>query len=180
MVMIMKLNYALRFAYEKHKDQKRKLTNESYFFHPLEVALTVAQYTDSIDTIIAAVLHDTLEDTDTVPEEIKSLFGDKVLSIILECSEHDKELPWKERKEKMIEAYPSLSKEACLIVLSDKICNLKNIKFYYNDHIWNNFNAGYDDQKWVSLETLEALKKCPNQYPELIKQFEELIHIVFR
>lgn len=175
----MKLNYAIRFAYEKHKGQKRKLTNEEYFFHPIEVAITVAQYSDDIDTIIAAILHDTLEDTDTTSEEIRSIFGDKVLSIVLECSEKDKSLKWKVRKEEMLKSYPCLSKEAFLVILADKICNLNSIKYYYNKHIWENFNADEEKQKWLYTKSLEQLKVCHYDYPKLIKELEDLINIIF-
>lgn len=175
----MKLNYALRFAAEKHRGQKRKITQEDYIFHPLEVALMVAQYTSDLDTIIAAVLHDTLEDTDTSPEEISRLFGEHVLSIILECSEKDKTLPWKQRKTQMLEAYPTLSEEACLIILSDKISNLNSIKYYYNEHIWDLFNAGSDDQEWIYTESLKALQASCVQYPELVGHLRELIDLVF-
>ncbi|MBN2260426.1 MAG: bifunctional (p)ppGpp synthetase/guanosine-3',5'-bis(diphosphate) 3'-pyrophosphohydrolase [Clostridiales bacterium] len=176
----MKLNYALRFAFEKHKGQKRKLTGEDYYFHPVEVALIVAQYTNDVDTIIAAVLHDTLEDTDTAESEIRNIFGDNVLNIILECSEKDKTLEWKDRKSIMLDSYPTLSESAFLIILVDKICNLNSIKYYYSDHVWDYFNADEKDQKWVLTESLKILKSCPYNYPELINQFEELINIIFK
>jgi (p)ppGpp synthase/HD superfamily hydrolase len=179
MVTIMKINYAMRFAAEKHKDQKRKITQEAYIFHPLEVALTVAQNTSDQDVIIAAILHDTLEDTDTTVEEIETNFGSRVLSIILECSEKDKTLPWRQRKIKMLNAYPDLSEEACLIILADKISNLNSIKYYYSNHIWDNFNAGEEDQKWICLQSLNILKQSCSKYPKLINQFRALITTVF-
>ncbi len=175
----MKLNYAIQFAYEKHKGQKRKLTNEEYFFHPIEVAITVARYSNDMNAIIAAVLHDTLEDTDATPDEIKNIFGDEVLRIVLECSEKDKSLKWKVRKEEMLKSYPCLSKEAFLIILADKVCNLNSIKYYYNEHIWENFNANEEKQKWLYTKTLELFKACPYDYPELIKEFEDLVYSVF-
>jgi (p)ppGpp synthase/HD superfamily hydrolase len=175
----MKLNDALRFATEKHRGQKRKITHEDYIFHPLEVALIVAQYTNNLDTIIAAVLHDTLEDTDTSPKEIVTHFGENVLSIILECSEKDKTLPWKQRKILMLEAYPHISEAACLIILSDKICNLKSIHYNYSDHIWDYFHAGIEDQKWIYTESLEVLKDSCSEYPELVEELTRLVDIIF-
>ena len=66
---------AMAFAIEAHKGQIRKYTNEPYVFHPMNVAKLVAQVTDDQEVIAAALLHDTVEDTDVTLEDIQHEFG---------------------------------------------------------------------------------------------------------
>jgi len=84
-------------------------------------------------TIIAAILHDTIEDTDTTPEEIRAHFGDEVLGLVLEVSD-DKRLPKQERKQNQIIHSPHLSRRAKHIKLADKICNVRDIAYAPPDH----------------------------------------------
>ena len=127
---------ALNFSAGKHRHQRRKDTAASpYINHPIEVAhilWTVGGVYDEI-TIIAAILHDTIEDTDTTPEEIRQSFGDDVLGLVLEVSD-DKSLPKPERKQKQIAHAPHLSWRAKQIKLADKICNVRDIAFAPPSH----------------------------------------------
>lgn len=76
--------------------------------------------------MIAAVLHDTIEDTETTAEELQELFGEKITAIVLEVTD-DKALHKEVRKLKQVEHAPHLSREAKLVKLADKICNLRDI-----------------------------------------------------
>jgi GTP diphosphokinase / guanosine-3',5'-bis(diphosphate) 3'-diphosphatase len=120
---------AMKFSAEKHRDQRRKDERESpYINHPIEVAnvlWTVGEVYD-VTTIIGALLHDTIEDTNTTHEEILNNFGKDVLALVLEVSD-DKNLSKKERKIKQIEKASSLSFRAKLLKLADKICNVGDI-----------------------------------------------------
>ncbi len=122
---------ALNFSAGKHRDQRRKDSAASpYINHPIEVACllwTVGGVHDEA-AILAAILHDTIEDTDTNPEEIRALFGDDVLGLVMEMSD-DKSLPKQERKLKQIAHSPRLSPRAKQIKLADKICNIHDIAF---------------------------------------------------
>ena len=69
------------FAQEKHKNQLRK-TGEEYIIHPLNVSLILTTIKADKETIIAGLLHDVLEDTDTTKEEIKEKFGEVVLKLV--------------------------------------------------------------------------------------------------
>jgi len=119
----------MKFSAEKHRDQRRKDEQASpYINHPIEVAnvlWTVGEVYD-ITTIIGALLHDTIEDTDTTPEEILNNFGEDVLALVLEVSD-DKNLPKKERKLRQIEKASTLSFRAKLLKLADKTCNVSDI-----------------------------------------------------
>jgi GTP diphosphokinase / guanosine-3',5'-bis(diphosphate) 3'-diphosphatase len=120
---------ALRFSADKHRNQRRKDTaNSPYINHPIEVAdvLWHVGGIREVPTLIAAVLHDTLEDTDTRPQEIQDQFGEAVLRFVMEVTD-DKSLPKAERKRLQIETAAHKSPQAKCIKLADKICNLRDI-----------------------------------------------------
>ena len=120
---------ALRFAAFKHRHQKRKgSAGIPYIEHPIEVASMLIEYIEnpSKEAIIAALLHDTLEDTDTTSDEIASLFGNKVSEIVNEVTD-DMRLSSKERKKQQIIKADDLSAEARFIKIADKTCNIRDI-----------------------------------------------------
>lgn len=120
---------AAGFAAKRHRNQKRKgADGEPYINHPLEVANLLANVgkVEDTDVLIAALLHDTIEDTGTTEEEITELFGADVCGMVLEVTD-DKSLPKSERKQLQIEHAPHLSPGAKLIKLGDKISNISDI-----------------------------------------------------
>ena len=120
---------ALDFAARKHTKQRRKGNREiPYINHPVEVATLVATVAgcEDIAVLQAAVLHDTIEDTDATPEEIEREFGKRVCDLVLEMTD-DMSLPSPERKQKQIERASSLSNHAKLIKIADKIANVGDI-----------------------------------------------------
>lgn len=120
---------AASFAAEKHRDQRRKNVDASpYVNHPLAVAALLANeggVTD-LDLLIAAVLHDTVEDTDTSQDEIAELFGRAVGDLVGEVTD-DKSLPKQRRKQLQIENAPHKSVHAKQLKIADKICNVRDI-----------------------------------------------------
>ncbi len=120
---------AIAFAAHKHRGQRRKDAEQSaYINHPIalvRVLLVEARVTDE-KTLLGAVLHDTLEDTDTTLDELRERFGRKVAELVAEVSD-DKSLLAEERKALQIEHAPHLSKRAKLVKLADKICNLRDV-----------------------------------------------------
>jgi guanosine-3',5'-bis(diphosphate) 3'-pyrophosphohydrolase len=120
---------AIRFSAEKHRHQRRKDNAKTpYINHPIEVTelLWNVGGVRDVDVLLAAILHDTIEDTDTRLEEIRDRFGENVLSLVLEVSD-DKSLPKGERKRLQIEHAPHISFGAKLIKLADKTCNIRNL-----------------------------------------------------
>ena len=81
---------------------------------------------DEVTVLCAAVLHDTVEDTDTSAAELVALFGPAIAAIVLEVTD-DKTLEKAERKRRQIEHAAHISREARLVKLADKICNLRDI-----------------------------------------------------
>ena len=120
---------AISFAAEKHRNQRRKDASASpYINHPIALADVLAnegRVTD-IDVLCAAVLHDTIEDTETTVAELENRFGPRIASIVVEVTD-DKSLPKQVRKQLQIEHAASASREAKLVKLADKICNLRDI-----------------------------------------------------
>ncbi|HHB91944.1 MAG TPA: bifunctional (p)ppGpp synthetase/guanosine-3',5'-bis(diphosphate) 3'-pyrophosphohydrolase [Thioploca sp.] len=120
---------ALQFAAIKHRHQRRKNSEAvPYINHPIEVAITLWQVGGirEITTLMAALLHDTLEDTDASAQEILAQFGDKVLHLVQEVTD-DKNLSKQQRKLKQIETAPNKSIAAKQIKLADKICNIYDV-----------------------------------------------------
>jgi len=120
---------ASAFAAHKHRDQRRKGADASpYINHPIAVANVLANEAGITDASIlaAALLHDTIEDTATTPQELEAAFGAEVASIVLEVTD-DKTLPKQERKRLQIEHAAALSKQAKVVKLADKICNVRDM-----------------------------------------------------
>ncbi|AWJ89390.1 bifunctional (p)ppGpp synthetase/guanosine-3',5'-bis(diphosphate) 3'-pyrophosphohydrolase [Azospirillum baldaniorum] len=120
---------ALEFAAHKHIDQRRKgVRAEPYLNHLSEVAFLCAEATAGNDpvVVIAALLHDTLEDTDASYEEIEQHFGAEVAGVVAETTD-DKRLRKAERKQRQIDAAPTASSRAKLVKLADKVSNLRSM-----------------------------------------------------
>jgi (p)ppGpp synthase/HD superfamily hydrolase len=120
---------AYHFAAQKHVSQRRKgEAAEPYMNHLTEVAELVAEATGGkdIDVLVAAILHDTVEDTETTPEELEAVFGIAVAALVAEVTD-DKSLPSKERKALQIEHAPHASRGAQIIKLADKTANLRSL-----------------------------------------------------
>jgi len=119
---------AARFAAEKHRAQRRKDAEASpYINHPIAVAATLADagITD-VDILAAALLHDTIEDTDTTAAELEEHFGSAIRALVEEMTD-DKSLDKAVRKELQVEHAPHASAGARMIKLADKICNVRDV-----------------------------------------------------
>ncbi|MEM8890267.1 MAG: HD domain-containing protein [Bacteroidota bacterium] len=120
---------ALSLAAEKHKYQRRAGYDAlPYLNHLIKVAQSLIQETDEKDrdTLLAALLHDILEDSDLTQEELRNLFGDKVASIVAELTD-DMSLEYEKRKELQVKGAKSLSLPAKKIRITDKSSNLRDI-----------------------------------------------------
>lgn len=120
---------AASFAAEKHRSQRRKDAEATpYINHPLKVArILIEAGVEDSDVLVAAMLHDTIEDTETTAREIALQFGENVSRLVAEVTD-DKSLPKQERKRLQIANAPSKSDGAKLIKIADKIANLQDLK----------------------------------------------------
>ena len=121
--------HALAFAAAKHRDQRRKDVEASpYINHPIALAnllVNVGKVDDPV-TLCAAILHDTIEDTNTTEAELSAEFGDEICKVVLEVTD-DKSLPSKARKAAQVAHAPHVSERAKLVKLADKISNLTDL-----------------------------------------------------
>ncbi|BGP52789.1 hypothetical protein JCM8202_003868 [Rhodotorula sphaerocarpa] len=124
---------AAHFAAVAHNQQRRKSAAQpAYIQHPLHVALLLSSPESSLhpdpplEILQAAVLHDTVEDTDVTPQDLENRFGAAVTKIVLECSD-DKNLKKEERKQAQIDSAPHKSDAAKHVKLADKLSNLRDL-----------------------------------------------------
>ena len=120
---------AIAFAAGKHRDQRRKGRAASpYINHPIDLARVLAVEAGVLDPLVlcAAILHDTIEDTETTAGELEAQFGAEVASVVLEVTD-DKTLEKHVRKQLQVEHAPHASRAAKLVKLADKICNLRDL-----------------------------------------------------
>lgn len=162
---------ATQFAAHKHRDQRRKDQGASpYINHPISVAWIISEKggIDAPEVLAAALLHDTLEDTETTPEELQTTFGEKVRKLVEEVTD-DKSLPKDERKRRQIEHGNELPPEAVLIKLGDKISNVLDVT--------NSPPPNWDlERRKQYLDWAEAvINNCPKVNEALEKHFAEVL-----
>ena len=120
---------ALAFAAHKHKHQRRRDIDASpYINHPISLAdiLCNEAHVTDIETICGALLHDTVEDTETTAAELEDEFGKTICSIVMDVTD-DKTLPKDARKQAQIDHAAHISDQAKLVKLADKISNLRDV-----------------------------------------------------
>ena len=178
------LNNAIAFAVEKHRNGLRKGTTMPYIVHPLEVMHNLMLMGADKYLMAAGVLHDTVEDTDATLEEIAAKFGDDVAALVSSHTEKDKSLSWKTRKEIALEHLKHANKREQMLVLADKLSNMRAIARDYaelKEKLWDRFNRGKDSQAWYYRSGASSLMKL-GEYEDtkaLYLEFAELVDKVF-
>ena len=155
---------AAEFSAQKHKNQRRKDKDKiPYINHPISVAKIISEIgnVEGPEVLAEALLHDTLEDTKTTPEELIDNFGERVCNLVQEVTD-DKTLPKLERKQRQIDHAKEISKDAALIKLGDKISNVTDIT--------NTPPADWDRNR--RLEYFEWAEKVINNCPKVNKKLE--------
>jgi guanosine-3',5'-bis(diphosphate) 3'-pyrophosphohydrolase len=162
---------ALSFAADKHRFQTRKdSAGTPYINHPIDVALTLVEIggEQGSDLLVAAILHDTIEDTETSPDEIERLFGKSVLDIVLEVTD-DKTLPKAQRKQLQVTQASGKSQNAKKLKLADKLCNVNDI-IHHPPGDWN------VERKLKYFDWAESvLEGLANANPKLEQKLSESI-----
>jgi len=173
------IHKAIIFACRKHDKQYRKSTDIPYISHIMEVMQILIDTGCSNEVVIAGILHDTLEDTKTTPEEIEKIFGKRVLSIVKSETE-DKSKEWIDRKLETIAHMRSASDEVKLVCCADKLSNMRSI---YSDlktigeKVWERFNADKENIKRYYENIHAALFDISDT--EMYNELEILIDDVF-
>ncbi len=150
-----KIDLAIKFATDAHAEQKRKYTFEPYVTHCFTVAETVASNNGTSDMIIAALLHDTIEDTNTTLSDIKSLFGNQIADLVywLTDTAELKDGNRFHRKEMSRKRLSQAPKNAQLIKLADRLSNIESI--IQHDP---KFAKVYIDETLLLLQALTKVK----------------------
>lgn len=149
-----RIEQAIRAAAVLHKDQVRKGSIPfPYITHLMAVTMILVDYTDNEDVIVAALLHDTIEDTDYTLEELQEDFGGTVKEIVVALSEprgkEGERLSWSERKKAYAKQLKGAPEEALIIAAADKSHNMRTIvEEYYEDHqrFLKDFGGKLDDR----------------------------------
>lgn len=180
------LDRAIVFAVRAHAGTERRGKGFPYIVHPLEAVEIVATMTRDQELLAAAVLHDTLEDTDVTKEQIRAEFGDRIASLV--ASESDtvfegvsEEDSWHARKQIAIDRLAHASYEAKIVALGDKLSNMRAIARDYaeqGDSLWNLFHAkNPKDHEWHYRGLAESLRELKETFA--YQEFEQLINQVF-
>ncbi|MFO0984237.1 MAG: HD domain-containing protein [Planctomycetota bacterium] len=122
-----RLELALRFAAEAHRDQVRKQTAIPYITHPFHVALLLERHGFDEETSIVALLHDVVEDARVPIEAIEQAFGRGVADAVAALTEPEKNIPWETRKRRYLEQIARGPQRALAVAAADKLHNLRTI-----------------------------------------------------
>ncbi len=182
------IDKAIIFATKAHAGAHRKGNDLPYILHPLETGTIAASMTHDEEVIAAAILHDTLEDTDTTEEDLNKEFGDYVTFIVKSESEDKmKDIPksdsWKIRKQATIDHLTECKDVNIKIVaLSDKLSNIRATHrdyLKYGKDFWERFNVkDVKLQKWYYSSFLETCKELEEF--DAYKEYKWLIEETFK
>lgn len=175
---------ALVFAAKKHTEP-RKGTDIPYITHPAHVAIILARHGFDENVLAAAILHDVLEDTETIPEELGREFGEQILHLVQELSEPQFDQPkgetWGLRKKAKLGMLQTASRSTLAIAAADRVHNTANILHDIEKEgptVWTRFNSGPEKILEFSRAVLEILRErfphpLTEEYAELLEKVEE-------
>lgn len=172
-------NRAAKFAVDAHAGTPRKGKGYPFILHPMEAACIVSSLTDDPEILAAAVLHDTVEDTDVTAEQVREQFGERVTRLVLnESCPLPKGAPWHDRKQAQIDQLTDAPLDSKIMALGDKLSNLRTISNDYReigDALWKRFKApnGKEDMAWYYHRLAEALSELAGTSP-----YEEYLHLL--
>ena len=181
------LDRAIKFAVDAHAGQTRKGGDTPFILHALEDAAIVGAMTSDPEILAAAVLHDTVEDTDTTPEQIRENFGERVYTLVMHETENKRDqLPpestWRIRKEESLAVLAQSDDIAVkMLWLGDKLSNMRAFyRQFLSDgeamfRLFNNQNP--KDHRWYYGTILDLLKEL-EAYPAY-REYDRLYHEIF-
>lgn len=186
------ISKALVFAMKAHGNKVRKGDGKPYIIHTIEVALIVAKVINNDYVIAAALLHDTVEDTETTLSEIEKEFGYTTKKIVEDVTEKDKSLPWRERKLAAIEHIKEMEEWSLIVKTADKLQNLRSLYsaiIQNGAQVLDKFNASFDEmlevdkivyqelvanfnkfEKWKDNSLLPELKEAIDDFEKAIER----------
>ena len=182
MRMSERFDRALETASRLHREQMRKGTEIPYVSHLLGTCSIALEYGANEDQAIAALLHDVLEDVESIETARAEVpaFGPDVLRTVKGCTDTE-ERPkplWRPRKEAYVARVPREDRAILLVSASDKLHNaraiLRDLRAH-GDAVWSRFNAGRDGQLWYYRALVSAFRANPEHREELIGELERTV-----
>ena len=180
------LDRAIIFAVHAHAGTERRGKGYPYIVHPMEAVEIVATMTADQELLAAAVLHDTVEDTDVTVEQLRAEFGERVASLVADESDvmpegMTEEDSWHQRKQAAIDRLSKASHDAKTVAMGDKLSNMRAIARDYaelGDALWNRFHTSDPkEHAWHYRGLADALRELDGT--EAYREFESLINQVF-
>lgn len=173
---------AAQFAIEAHQGAERRGKGFPYIIHPMEAAAIVATISNDPEMLAAAILHDTVEDTDVTIEQIEEQFGPRVARLV-HVETAQKGDSWRARREVQIERFKLADRDSKIVALGDKLSNLRAIAIDYRelgDALWSRFHApeGKKDIEWYYRSLAAALNELADTAPH--QEFVSLIETTFK
>ena len=174
---------AAKFAIVAHRGTERRGKGYPYILHPMEAAAIVATVTSDPEMLAAAVLHDTVEDTDVTLEQIREKFGDRVALLVQhETAPESNHLTWREKRAMQVEQLALAPYDSKVVAIGDKLSNLRGIArdyHLYGDATWKLFHApgGKTDVEWYYRSLGDALSDLSETLA--YKEFVWLLELTF-
>ncbi len=181
------LERAIIFATQAHEGTRRKGKERLYILHPIEVMTIVGSITEDEEILAAAVLHDTVEDTDVKQGDIEREFGKRVAELVVSESENKREdqpaeSTWQIRKAETIEHLKHSDRDIKLICLGDKLANIREMSRDYallGDGLWERFNQKDKSLHcWYYSSVYQVLAEEFGNVPA-IQEYKALLEYVF-
>ena len=173
----------MRFASNAHDgDYRKNETKIPYIYHPVMLGFYLMKYDFSENVVAAALLHDTVEDTDATLDDILLEFGPEIHDLVDACSEN-KENSWEDRKQHQIDAIRTVLLGVVAIKVADKLNNVSDMleaSKRGDPSFWNNFTRGEDQQRWFynSLVSSFESRSEINSHP-LFLELKEKVSLLF-
>ena len=162
---------ALNFAKLKHSSQKRKFTGEPYIVHPIRVAEITKRYGGTESQIIAAILHDTIEDTETTEDEIRREFGDEIAGLVVSLTNDEDEKNRLGKAEYLTKKISGMSSNSLLVKFADRLDNVNDLSS--NNPDWSKTYARQTDYILSHLDN----PNLNETHLEIIKKIKEIIRL---
>ena len=176
------LDRAILFAVQCHSGTERRGKGFPYIVHPMEAMAIVATMTSDQELLAAAALHDVVEDTEVTLDEIRTLFGDRVASLVdTESDRLGEGLDWRARKEESLKRLKAASREEKIVALGDKLSNMRAIARDYTSRgevFWDMFRIKDKSvHSWRYHALVDAFSDMYDTYA--YQEFEFLVNRIF-
>lgn len=180
----MMLSKAIEFATKAHAGQTRKASGLPYISHPLSVARRLSEHHCAEELVIAAILHDTIEDTNVTRDDLQLHFGERITSLVESVSEPDKSATWEVRKQHTIAFLEHAPPDVLLIACADKLDNARSLHHDWlklGEQLWSFFSRPKPSQSWYYASLVDLFSRRATEEPliSLSQQLKTTVEELF-